>query len=167
MAMPRPFGVWAPATTLAEYRARIPSPFDFSFKWIAAAKREVYYSPEAMAHFKDPQQFKDAVDTVRAMRVSDKIFGEGYKLPKHAFVKLLGIVGLQSLVLFVGIKYFYGTHMPANNPTWRKVVNKEWEEAINNSPWDHMSHVWQYSDQYAVNIGNSITPGRRRFYIPA
>ena len=165
--MPRPFGVWAPATTLAEYRARLPNPFAFSFKFLYSGKREVYYAPEAMAHFKDPQQFKDAVDTVRAMRVSDKFFGEGIKLPRHPIVRIASILAVHLGLLFAGIRYYYGTVTPANNPTWRKVVNKEWEEAINNSPWDHMSHVWQYSDTYAAVLGDTAAPGKRKFFIPA
>jgi len=50
---------------------------------------------------------------------------------------------------------------------WRKVVNKEWEEAINNSPWDHRSHVWAYCDVYAASVGDLVLPGQRHFYIPA
>ncbi|KAG5477514.1 hypothetical protein CUR178_05218 [Leishmania enriettii] len=165
--MPRPFGVWAPATTLAEYRARIPNPFAYSFKWVYSMKKEVFYPPEALAHFKDPQQFKDAVDTVVAMRVSDKIFGEGQKLPRHPVLLMLMVLATHGFVLFSALRYYYGSHMPANNPTWRKTVNKEWEEAINNSPWDHMSHVWQYSDEYAAALGDTAAPGQRKFYIPA
>ncbi|EPY31770.1 cytochrome c oxidase VII [Strigomonas culicis] len=165
--MPRPFGVWAPATTLAEYRARIPSPFAYSFRLIYLAKNEVFYPPEALAHFKDPQQFKDAVNTLRAMQVSDKIFGEGQKLPKNWLVPLAACLAAHAVILIAGLQYYYGVHMPANNPTWRKVVNKEWEEAINTSPWDHMSHVWQYSDNYAAVLGDIAAPGPRRFYIPA
>ncbi|KEG09406.1 cytochrome c oxidase VII [Trypanosoma grayi] len=165
--MPRPFGVWAPATTLAEYRARLPSFRAFSLRWVWGGRREVYYHPEALAHFKDHQQYKDAVDTVRAMQVSDKFFGEGTKLPRHPILKLMVSFGLYASVVYAGLRYYYGVYVPANNPTWRKVVNKEWEEAINNSPWDHMSHVWQYSDQYASVIGEAGSPGPRKFYIPA
>ncbi|EAN95980.1 cytochrome oxidase subunit VII [Trypanosoma cruzi] len=165
--MPRPFGVWAPATTLAEYRARVPNLSAFSLKWIYSAKREVYYHPEALAHFKDHQQYKDAVDTVRAMSVSDKFFGEGQKLPRRPVVKMMGALLIEGLLVYAVIRYYYGVYVPANNPTWRKVVNKEWEEAINTSPWDHMSHVWQYSDQYAAVMGDTASPGPRKFYIPA
>ena len=153
--MPRPFGVWAPATTLAEFKARCPRPGQFSLKYLWFVRREVYYPPEAMAHFKDPQQFKDSVDTIRAMQQSDKFFGEGLKLPIH------------TALMYFGIYKFYTEYVPANNPSWRKVVNKEWEEAINNSPWDHMSHVWQYSDTYASVIGDAAVAGKRKFYIPA
>lgn len=165
--MPRPFGVWAPATTLAEYRARVPNFTAFAFQFVGSARREVYYHPEALAHFRDHQQYKDAVDTVRAMRVSDKFFGEGQKLPRMFLIKLLGTLGLYGLAVYSGLRYYYTVHVPANNPTWRKVVNKEWEEAINTSPWDHMSHVWNYSDQYAAVLGDAVAPGRRKFYIPA
>ncbi|AAZ10176.1 cytochrome oxidase subunit VII [Trypanosoma equiperdum] len=165
--MPRPFGVWAPATTLAEYRARIPGMSNFKLRWVFGARREVYYHPEALAHFKDHQQYKDAVDTVRAMRTSDKFFGEGVKLPHHPLIKMGVILSIHGYLTYCCLRYYYGTHVPANNPTWRKIVNKEWEEAINNSPWDHMSHVWQYSDQYASSIGEAAALGRRKFYIPA
>ncbi|KAH9599625.1 hypothetical protein LSM04_008936 [Trypanosoma melophagium] len=165
--MPRPFGAWAPATTLAEYRARMPGIKAISYVLLPRVRREMYYHPEALAHFKDPQQYKDALDTVVAMRVSDKFFGEGVKLPRHTLLKLVGILSTFALSVFATIRYYYGVYVPANNPTWRKVVNKEWEEAINNSPWDHMSHVWQYSDQYAAVIGEAGSPGRRKFYIPA
>ncbi|KAH8605625.1 hypothetical protein ERJ75_001596100 [Trypanosoma vivax] len=165
--MPRPFGIWSPATTLAEYRARIPGLNAFRLRTFRSAQREVYYHPEALAHFKDPQQYRDAVDTVRAMRVSDRFFGEGQKLPRKTFLKICGLISIQFALTYACLRYYYGTHVPANNPTWRKVVNKEWEEAINNSPWDHMSHVWQYSDQFAACIGDTGSPGPRKFYIPA
>jgi hypothetical protein len=165
--MPRPFGVWAPATTLAEFKARCPRPGQFSIKYIFFVRREVYYPPEAMAHFKDPQQFKDSVDTIRAMQTSDKFFGEGLKLPQHPWLKLLVVAALHTAALYYGLYKYYTEYVPANNPSWRKVVNKEWEEALNNSPWDHMSHVWQYSDTYAAVIGDAAAAGQRKFYIPA
>ncbi|ORC85731.1 cytochrome c oxidase VII [Trypanosoma theileri] len=165
--MPRPFGAWAPATTLAEFRSRVPNMSSFSFRSVLNVRREVYYHPEALAHFKDPQQYKDAVDTVVAMRVSDKFFGEGNKLPRYAAIKVAGALAVLGSAIFSVLRYYYCVYTPANNPTWRKVVNKEWEEAINNSPWDHMSHVWQYSDQYATVIGEASSSGRHKFYIPA
>nr|CCD13665.1 unnamed protein product [Trypanosoma congolense IL3000] len=165
--MPRPFGTWAPATTLAEFRARVPGFRNFKLVWAHKGRREVYYHPDALAHFKDHQQYKDAVDTIRAMRVSDRFFGEGVKYPRHPFIKMAVILAMHGTLTYTCLRYYYGTHVPANNPTWRKIVNKEWEEAINNSPWDHMSHVWQYSDQYASSIGEAVSPGRRKFYIPA
>ncbi|EPY39567.1 cytochrome c oxidase VII [Angomonas deanei] len=101
------------------------------------------------------------------MRISDKLFGEGMKMPKRTIPLMLACLGTHAAILISGLSYYYGVHMPANNPTWRKTVNKEWEEAINNSPWDHMSHVWQYSDHYAIVLGDTAAPGRRKFYIPA
>lgn len=165
--MPRPFGVWAPATTMAEYRARLPNIWDFRLHWIYSGRREVFYSPFAMAHFKDPRQFKDAVDTVRAMSISDRLFGEGQKRSRHMFLVVAGSITAIWLSVFFILRYYYSVYMPANNPTWRKVINKEWEEAISNSPWDHMSHVWQYSDQYGATIGDASAPGPRHYLIPS
>lgn len=165
--MPRPFGVWAPATTMAEFRSRMPTLSSVTFRSIWSARRSTYYSPEAMAHFKDPQQFKDAVDTCRRMMVSDKFFGEGVKLPHNHVLKLLGCFAVHSLLVYWSLVYYYQSWLPANNPSWRKVVNKEWEEAVNNSPWDHMTHVWGYSDIASTNIGTAVGVGVRKFYIPA
>ena len=165
--MPRPFGVWAPATTLAELKARCPRPGQFSLKYIFYARHEVFYPPEAMAHFKNPQQFKDAVDTVRAMSRSNRIFGDGLKLPHRHWSKLSVIVFGTWAAVYLSLYQFYSVYIPANNPTWRKIVNKEWEEALNNSPWDHMTHVWQYSDVYATVLGEAAVAGQRKFYIPA
>ena len=165
--MPRPFGVWSPATTLSEFKARCPRFGAFSLRYIFAVRKEAYYAPEAMAHFKDPQQYKDAVDTVKAMSTSDKFFGEGLKMPRHPWLKLGGVWIIHASLMWYGIHTYYTSYVPANNPSWRKVVNKEWEEAINNSPWDHMSHVWQYSDTYGVVIGNVVSAGKKKFYIPA
>lgn len=166
--MPRPFGVWAPATTLNEYKARVPGPGAFYFRiFMQIKKHEYYYHPDAMAWFKDPQTYKDAVDTLRRMKVSDKFFGEGYKLPHHALLKLAGIFVFGVSCAGLVTNYYYTRYIPANNPTWRKVVNKEWAEAINNSPWDHMSHVYQYTDISAANLGNVQVRGKRHFIIPA
>jgi len=70
-------------------------------------------------------------------------------------------------VLYAFVQWYYLQYVPANNPSWRKMMNKEWDEAINNSPWDHMSHVYQYVDIYACNGGDLITRGSKKFYIPA
>jgi hypothetical protein len=166
--MPRPFGVWAPATTLAELHSRIPGWKDWSLKLHMSIKQhEYYYQPEALAWFKDPQQYKDAVDTLRKMRVCDKFFGDGCKWPEHCAIKTAGC-----LSIIIGINYaftcwVYGSYAPANNPTWRKIHNKEWDEAVNNSPWDHMSHAWGYSDTQSVNFGCVTSGGPRKFIIPA
>jgi hypothetical protein len=166
--MPRPFGLWAPATTVSELKARIPRPFDFSLKLhMSVKKNEYFYHPDAMAWFKDPQQFKDTVDTLRKMRYSDKFWGDGCRMPEGALWKTgLGVLGFVT-PCWVFTTWFYESYMPANNPTWRKIKNKEWEEAINNSPWDHMSHAWGYSDAQGVNFGAASTRGKKRFIIPA
>jgi hypothetical protein len=139
----------------------------FRYTLMEYGRRQVYYSPEAMAHFKDPQQFKDSVDKLKRMAFSDKFFGDGMKRPHNLFIKS----GLTMAFFFVWfgltLQWFYGSYMPAVNPSWRKIMNKEWEEAINNSPWDHRSHVWQYCDVYAANLGSVTGPGQRKFYIPA
>ena len=164
---PRPFGAWAPAMTINELKARTPRPSQFTFRWLLDQRKEVFYSPEAMAHFKDPQQYKDAVDTARAMQVSGRFFGSGIKPSHHFFAKVMA-AGLVAFGFALACAtYFYGTYLPANNPSWRKIVNKEWEEAINNSPWDHRSHVWAYCDVYAASVGDLTLPGQRKFYIPA
>lgn len=165
--MPRPFGAWAPATTIAELKARTPRPSQFKIRPMFEARHQVYYSPEAMAHFKDPQQFKDAVDKLRAMAFTDKFWGYGVKEPHHVWKKTFAVQAVFAIGTLASMQYFYGTHMPAVNPSWRKIFNKEWEEAINNSPWDHRSHVWQYSDVYAAQIGSVVSGGPRKFYIPA
>jgi hypothetical protein len=163
----RPFGAWAPALTLQEFKARTPRPSDFKIKWMFDQRKEVYYSPEAMAHFKDPQQYKDAVDTARAMQYTDRFFGHGMKYPRHMHAKIFGMFAITFGTASLVASYFYSTYLPQNNPSWRKIVNKEWEEAINNSPWDHRSHVWAYCDVYAASIGDICLPGQRKFYIPA
>ena len=165
--MPRPFGVWAPAQTIAEFKARCPRLGDYTLKTLGQARSEIYYSPEAMAHFKDPQTFKDAVNTLRAMRVSDKFFGEGLKMPRNPYIKLAGVFAVQFFLTWNAVNYYYTSYLPATNPSWRKVMNKEWDEAINNSPWDHRTHVWQYADVTAANIGNVLVAGQHKYYIPA
>ncbi len=168
--MPRPFGNWAPALTMAEFKARTPRPsafFKFHHIMGKYGKGAVYYSPEAMAHFKDPQQYRDAVDTLRAMKYSDKLIGEGVKPPPYVHVKAFGCFLVVWAIVAAIINWMYGTYMPANNPSWRKIMNKEWEEAINNSPWDHRTHVWKYADVYAAALGDTVAPGQRKFYIPA
>lgn len=165
--MPRPFGAWAPALTISEFKSRCPRFWEWRLIHYLQAKQHVFYSPEAMAHFKDPQQFKDAVDIVRRMRNSDNFWGDGVKKPHNALIKIGGAT-LATLVFgFVLLHRYYTVYIPATNPSWRKVVNKEWEEAINNSPWDHRSHVWQYCDVYACCAGDITAPGQRKFYIPA
>jgi hypothetical protein len=52
--MPRPFGTWAPAMSLPELRARTPRPSMWQSRWLFDQRKEVYYSPEAMAHFTGP-----------------------------------------------------------------------------------------------------------------
>ncbi|EPY35006.1 cytochrome c oxidase VII [Strigomonas culicis] len=166
--MPRPFRCLGPGPLLSlstarasRVRSRTPS---VSSTW----RRTRSSTPGTRSRTsRTPTQFKDAVNTLRAMQVSDKIFGEGQKLPKNWLVPLAACLAAHAVILIAGLQYYYGVHMPANNPTWRKVVNKEWEEAINTSPWDHMSHVWQYSDNYAAVLGDIAAPGPRRFYIPA
>lgn len=165
--MPRPFGAWAPALTMNELKARTPPITAFKYTFMETGRNMVYYSPEAMAHFKDPQQFKDSVDKLKRMSKSDKFFGEGMKRPHHTLLKIAGVLSFFVVGNAMILQWFYGTHMPAVNPSWRKVMNKEWEEAINNSPWDHRSHVWQYADVYAANLGSVVGPGQRKFYIPA
>ena len=166
--MPRPFGVWAPATTIAELKSRVPRPFDFSMKvhmWVR--KSDYFYHPDALAWFKDPQQYKDTVDTLIRMRHTDKFFGDGCQWPTHPILKTLGLLAAVTGANYMVVVWFYTKYLPANNPTWRKTVNKEWEEAINNSPWDHMSHVWAYTDISSVTLGNAATRGRKKFIIPA
>lgn len=165
--MPRPFGTWAPALTIAEFKARCPRFWEWRLMWYMQAKKYVFYNPEAMAHFKDPQQFKDAVDITRRMRMSDAFWGEGVKRPHNSGIKVAGLVLFELTVVFLFLHRYYTVYIPAVNPSWRKVVNKEWEEAINNSPWDHRSHVWQYCDVYAACGGDVTAPGQRKFYIPA
>jgi len=165
--MPRPFGVWSPATTIAELHARTPSWRDARFVSIYKLRGEAHYSPETMAWFKNPQAFKDHIDRIREMRYSDKFFGQGFKYPRQMAAKVALVTG--SLILLdLGITwFFYNRWVPARNPTWRKIVNKEWEEAINNSPWDHRTHVWAYSNIVAMNLGATTLPGPKKFYIPA
>ena len=164
--MPRPFGWWSPALTVSEYSARIPRVWDWSLWWNWNLSSLVYYSPHAMARFKDPQQFRDTVDTVRRMAVSDKFFGSGFKFGTNSLLKLFGVQAVMwAFLLFVTHRY-YTVYVPANNPTWRKVMNKEWEEAINNSPWDHRSHVWMYCDVIGVCLGDCWTAGQKKFYVP-
>jgi hypothetical protein len=165
--MPRPFGAWAPSLSINELKARTPRPSAFQARNLFSARSEVYYSPEAMAHFKDPQQFKDAVDTVRKMQYSDRFFGYGLKDPAYLWPKVFAVQLGWTVLAGAIVSWLYGTYIPQTNPSWRKVVNKEWEEAINNSPWDHRSHVWQYCDVYAASVGDVILPGQRKFYIPA
>ena len=165
--MPRPFGQWAPALTIAEYKSRIPRLWEWKYMFYLQARKQVYYSPEAMAYFKDPQQFKDAVDTARRMKVSDKFFGDGVKYPNNVGLKVFTMFSLTALFGFALLHRYYTVWIPANNPSWRKVMNKEWEEAINNSPWDHRSHVWQYCDIYACCLGDVASAGQKKFYIPA
>ena len=165
--MPRPFGVWSPAQSIAEFKARCPRLGDFAISLIMNSRKEVHYHPEAMAFFKDPQQYKDAVDTCRAMRRSHYFFGHGVKLPTHPLIKAVGCLAVSGGMIWGGVHYYYAVWVPANSPTWRRFMNKEWEEAINNSPWDHMSHCWLYSDQTGAVMGNATTAGRKKFYVPA
>lgn len=165
--MPAPFGTWAPATTMAEFKARCPRITDLKFPSMSSARAETYYNPEAMAHFKDPQQFKDAVDTTRRMMISERFFGEGVKMPRYGKAKLLSLLAIHSGLIYVSLTYYYTQWLPATNPSWRKVVNKEWEEAMNNSPWDHLTHVWGYSDRATINLGVGAGRGQKKFYIPA
>lgn len=165
--MPRPFGAWAPALSMAELKARTPRPWHFRITRMLNLRDECFYSPEAMAWFKDPQQYKDAVDTCRKMKYSFSFFGDGNKQAHNQRLKIAAIMGAFSIVDLMFMRWIYASYLPANNPSWRKVMNKEWEEAINNSPWDHRSHVWQYCDVYAASLGDIIGPGQRKFYIPA
>eukprot|EP00759_Apiculatamorpha_spiralis_P032486 PhF_6_TR33873/c1_g1_i1/m.49709 len=166
--MPRPFGVWHPATTLAELRARSPSFTDMRFVPIYKLKQETYYSPESMMWFKNPQTFKDHVDRLKSMAYTNKFFGEGFKFSPYMHVKVQGVVGTIALANASFCWYYYNKWIPARNPTFRKIVNKEWEEAMNNSPWDHRTHVWAYSTAHAVHLGHlTDRGGNKKFYIPA
>ena len=166
--MPRPFGVWAPATSIAELKARVPRPFDFTYKIHMFVKTyEYFYQPDLMAWFKDPQHFKDTTDTLRSMRTAEKFFGDGCKWPAHAIIKMTVMVAIEVAIAWLFVVWFYTKYVPANNPTWRKTVNKEWDEAINNSPWDHMSHVWAYTDISGVTLGTASIRGKKKFIIPA
>lgn len=165
--MPRPFGAWMPAMSLAELKARTPRPSMFLFKTHFQMRNEVFYQPECLALFKDPQQFKDAVDTSRIMMISDNFFGDGMKPGHNMWLKMGGFSIIMFAFATAIANYFYGTYLPTNNPSWRKVMNKEWEQAINNSPWDHRSHVWAYCDVYAASVGDLVLPGQRHFYLPA
>ena len=165
--MPRPFGVWHPATTIAELHARTPSWKDGRFQSMYKMRGETHYSPETMAWFKNPQAFKDHVDRIKEMRFSDKFFGQGFKYPRYHSTKVFGCVCFLTSINMSLTWYFYNRWVPARNPTWRKIVNKEWEEAINNSPWDHRSHVWTYSNVHAAHLGSVSTHGAKKFYIPS
>lgn len=165
--MPKPFGAWHPAMTMAELKARTPRLSQFSVMAMLGKGRQVYYSPEAMAHFKDPQQFRDSVDTVRKMMYSDKITGHGMRPCRQVHAKTFVLfLGISAVMLWM-MNWFYSSYVPANNPSWRKVMNKEWEEAINTSPWDHRTHVWKYCDMSAACLGDAVAMGQRKFYIPA
>lgn len=165
--MPRPFGAWAPALNIAELKARTPRPSMFSAGFMFGSGKNVYYSPEAMAHFKDPQQFRDAVDTVVKMRFSDRPFGHAMRPPPYVHIKCFGVFSILVAGMAAMQNWFYSSYVPANNPSWRKVMNKEWEEAMNNSPWDHRTHVWKYAEVNAACLGNTVDLGQRKFYIPA
>ena len=164
--MPRPFGWWSPALTINEYSARVPRVWDWTLwaNWNVPAL--AYYNPHVMAKFKDPQHFRDVVDTCRRMSHTDRFFGHGWKYGSNSLLKGGCAIGFfMSFLVFITHRY-YTVYVPANNPTWRKVMNKEWEEAINNSPWDHRSHVWMYCDVTGVTMGDVFAGGQKKFYIP-
>ena len=165
--MPRPFGTWHPATTIAELRARTPAWRDFRFVPLWRLHQETYYHPETMAMFKNPQAFRDHVDTVKNMKYSKKFLGDGVKFHRHMWMNCLLVMMVQTVVNMGLIWYYYNRWVPATSPTWRKFMNKEWEEAINNSPWDHRSHVWQYTKISAAHVGCLTSAGSKKFYIPS
>ena len=165
--MPRPFGTWHPATTVAELRARTPRWRDFSFHRWSTLNKETFYHPETMQTFVNPQAYRDFIDRLRTFKHSDKFFGEGVKESNYFNAKVFGAVSLYGAVALSCTWYFYNVIVPTSSPTWRKFMNKEWEEAIDNSPWNHMSHVWEYSNICSAALGSVVSAGPKKFYIPA
>ena len=164
----RPFGAWAPSKTLEELKSRTPRPKDFKLRDAWAGRNYVYYNPDHMAHFKDPQYYKDCLNKIRSSAVDHVHFtGQGTR-PGYMNAWKLGGVSTAIFCSYIAMtQWFYGSYLPQNNSRWRKMMNKEWEEAINNSPWDHRTHVWLYCDIYAACLGDITSLGRKKFYIPA
>eukprot|EP00009_Paramoeba_aestuarina_P006145 CAMPEP_0201516348 /NCGR_PEP_ID=MMETSP0161_2-20130828/7701_1 /ASSEMBLY_ACC=CAM_ASM_000251 /TAXON_ID=180227 /ORGANISM="Neoparamoeba aestuarina, Strain SoJaBio B1-5/56/2" /LENGTH=120 /DNA_ID=CAMNT_0047913447 /DNA_START=163 /DNA_END=525 /DNA_ORIENTATION=- len=119
-----------------------------------------------MAYFKNPQAFRDHYDRIKSLKYTDKFFGEGLKESKYFNAKIYGIVGTIQIINLAMTWYFYCRFVPATSPTWRKFMNKEWEEAINNSPYDHRSHVWHYSNVCGATLASVVQAGSKKFYIP-
>ena len=168
VAHARPFGAWAPSKTLEELKARSPRPTDFKMRWSFLGRSQVYYNPALMAHYKDPQHFKDCLHKIIAQS-TDRVhfFGNGLKHPSGYEAKQLVAMGLVIFFSLSVTQWLYGSYLPQNNSRWRKMMNKEWEEAINNSPWDHRTHVWLYCDVYSATLGDITSLGRKKFYIPS
>lgn len=163
----RPFGAWAPPKNLEELKARTPRPADWNLRPVWAVKKYCYYEPELLAQFKDPQHCRDCIDKIRSIRTDSSFFGDGgFTPPENEWWKLWGAEAALVAWAFLCQQIYYNFYMASNNPRMRKLVNKEWEEAINNSPWDHRSHCWLYSDMYGVCLGDLTSLGRKKFYIP-
>ena len=164
----RPFGAWAPSKTLEELKARTPRPKDFKLRDGWTSRNYCYYNPESMAQFKDPQYFKDCLNKIRASAVDHNHFcGFGLRPGSNNGKKVCATSCAFLLLMLAITQWFYGSYLPQNNSRWRKMMNKEWEEAINNSPWDHRTHVWLYCDIYCACLGDITSLGRKKFYIPA
>ena len=164
--MPRPFGTWHPATSIAELRARTPRWRDYNFIRWGKVNKENFYHPETMQHFVNPQAYRDHYDRLKTFKYTTKFFGDGVKESQYFNAKIFGAVSLVSMINVGLTWFFYNRWVPATSPTWRKFMNKEWEEAIDNSPWDHRSHVWAFSNVCSASLGSICSAGSKKFYIP-